>query len=626
MDENRWPLVEAIFEQALERSPAELHQFLEAACEGDQDLLRDVEHLLRHHGAAEEKGFLESPPGISGSLRSNSPQEDPYIGSNLGPYRILRWQGGGGMGDVYLAMRQADFHHQVAVKVLKRNLNAVDVVRRFRNEIQILAALGRHENIAALLDAGTTEDGLPYLVMEYVDGEPLGSYCDHHRHTIQERIELFQRVCAAVHFAHRHMVIHRDLKMGNILVRADGVPKLIDFGIAKLTVPELGDPSFFPGPTAHRMMTLEYASPEQVRRDPLTAATDVYSLGVVLYELLAGCKPHVFGDTAGQDYVKVICDQEPPSPSAALKQDPGEVSKLRSTTPRKLKNLLAGDLGKIVLKALRKEPQRRYGTVEGLSDDLARFLKGFPVEARPPRPTRRAFLWCRRNPVPAALLATVFLTLGVGLWHLDRLSDQLVRAAAIEGATLEAQTLSIVQDFYAKVVVANIEGRVPVTHRYAMVDGAIPVPASFTIDLGKQIRASHVAGMVARLYSDFPFAQREGGGPQDEFEVLALEQLRANPEQPFYRFETYEGRPSLRYASARVMQGACVACHNSHPDSTKTDWEVGELRGVLEIIRPLDLDIARVQNRLRETFAFMLGVSVLLIVLALFFTRTGRKG
>jgi serine/threonine protein kinase len=625
MESERWRLVEDLFEQALAQDPEARGQFLQDACGGDDALREEIQQLLSHHGAVEAQDFLAPEAALH---RAEAPPEDPYIGQDFGPYRIQRRLGHGGMGNVYLAVRHADFRQQVAIKVLRRGMDSESILQRFRNEIQVLAALSKHENIAALLDAGTTDDGLPYFVMEYVEGEPLDAYCDHHKHSLPERIALFQQVCAAVHFAHQHMIIHRDLKMSNILVRSDGVPKLIDFGIAKLTTPELGVETMAPTAPEGRFMTLEYASPEQARGDPLTTASDVYSLGIVLYELLAGRRPYSLRDAFDADRIRIICDEEPPPPSRALtrdKPDTATVGTRRNTTAAKLRKRLVGDLDNIVLKALRKEPQRRYGTAEGLSDDLARFLDGAPVEARSIGAMELAYRWCRRNPTPAALLVTVALTLGGGMWHLSRLADQLIHATAVEGAALEAQTLSIVQDFYAKAVVAKLRGRVPVTHRYAVVEGAIPVPASFMIDLGEHIRKSQITDMSARLFSDFPFAHREGGGPQDDFERAALRQIRWTPDQPFYRFETYLGRPSLRFATARIMKKACVDCHNTHPDSTRMDWKVGDVRGVLEIIRPLDADIARTRDRLGETFLFMLGVSVILAMLAAFRLRARRR-
>lgn len=634
MSDTRSEVVEALFEQALGRKPEERDRFLQAKCAGDPDLLKAVEQLFRLQDSVVADPVTEAPEPAPSGIGPG----DPYVGKDLGAYRITRRLEQGGMGNVYLGARSIDFRQVVAVKVLRQGMDSEEFQRRFRNEIQILAALRKHQSIAALLDAGTTEDGLPYFVMEYVEGEPLGSYCNHHSHTIRERVELFRKVCDAVHFAHQHMIIHRDLKMSNILVRTDDVPKLIDFGIAKLTVPELGDQTMVPTLVGQRLMTLKYASPEQVRGDPLTTASDVYSLGVILYELLTGRSPYNLNERPGENHVEIICEEEPLAPSAAVKpasasatpdgRDPRieltDTCRMRRTTPKRLRKSLTGDLDSIVLKAMLKEPQRRYSTAEDLSDDLKRFLDGLPVEARPIGSVQKAGRWCLRNPLPAALLVSVLLTFAGGLWQLSRLADQLVQSTAIEGAALEAEVLSVVQDFYSKVVAQKVRDTVPVTHLYKSVEGAIPVPATFTIDLGDHIRKSQVTGMFARLYSGHPFAQRKDGGPRDGFEVAALERLRKDPTEPFYRFESYEGKPALRYATARIMKESCVNCHNSHPDSPKTNWEIGEVRGVLEIIRPLALDITRIHKGLSKTFLYMLGISFLLLGFAVFFLRRGE--
>ncbi len=640
MDAQRWQTIQAIFEEALECGPEARVMVLERACAGAPALRAEVEKLLHYNDNVQRQKFLSSLPLSVKSQMPTSVSSDSLIGQTLGHYRIQKRLGEGGMGNVYLALRTSDYKQLVAIKVLRQGMDTNEILKRFRSEIQVLAVLGKHPNIACLLDAGNTEERSPYFVMEYVEGKFLDDYCNLRNLDLTERIRIFRVVCGAVHFAHQHMIIHRDLKMSNILVQPDGVPKLIDFGIARLIAPELGFQGADPTVTGFRLLTPGYASPEQVRGDSLTTASDVYSLGVILYELLTGHKAHKPDDLQRPESAGHADNEPAPqAPSKVATQAVSvtrtdgkeieltaqQISKARATTPGKLQRLLKGDLDHIVLKAMQKESHCRYSGADYLSEDLLDYLENRPVMARPLGKAQQLIRWCQRNPLPSGLFLTVLFTLAAGLWHLSHLSAQLVQTTALQGAALEADILQQVQDFYSKVVVDSVKDQVPVTHRYAVTEGAIPVPASFTIDLGEHIRKSQTTAMFVRLYSDYPFRYRDDGGPQDEFEQLALTHLRENKGKPFYRFESYEGRKSLRYATARVMEASCVTCHNSHEDSTKTDWKKGDVRGVLEIIRPLDQDILRAQTSLRDTFFYMLALSVLLVVLAVVALRLGNQ-
>jgi serine/threonine protein kinase/tetratricopeptide (TPR) repeat protein len=393
MTPEQWQQVKGLFHAALERAPSQRAQFLAEVCAGDVGLHQEVASLLAAH---EDAGsFIEAPAVAEATAWLADVSDDPLLGRRLGPYQILQALGHGGMGTVYLARRADDqYQKQVAIKLVKRGLGTEFLIRRFRTERQILASLD-HPNIAKLLDGGTTEDGLPYLVMDYIEGCPIDAYCDRHRLPLRERLTLFCTVCAAVQYAHHHLIVHRDLKPSNILVTAEGVPKLLDFGIAKLLNPEQWAQTHATMATGPPAMTLAYASPEQIRGEPITTASDVYSLGVVLYELLTGQHPYGFPSHVPHDLARIICEEDPQKPSTALRRL-GEVSTSRGTPqstlaesqpcdwhPEKLRRRLAGDLDNIVLMALHKAPQRRYAAVEQLAEDIRRHLAGRPVLARP---------------------------------------------------------------------------------------------------------------------------------------------------------------------------------------------------------------------------------------------------
>ncbi len=406
MTSERWKRIEALFEQTLETPAAARPQFLQAI--GDREVRSEVESLLHAHRQA--GAFLDEPDRF---LSSESFEADTLSpGQIIDRYRIIREIGRGGMGAVFLAERADDeYQKQVAVKLIKRGTDTDSVVRHFRNERQILAGFD-HANIARLFDGGTTESGLPYFVMEYVEGLPIDEYCNAHALSVVERLKLFREVCGAVSYAHRHLVIHRDIKRSNILITVEGVPKLLDFGIAKIL--QEGDEPLATI-TGMRRMTPASASPEQVRGQPVTTASDVYSLGVVLYELLCGRSPYQFTSESPHEMARVITEIEPKKPSTALARE-GDNSKLGpSRTGFRNSKSLKGDLDNIVLMALRKEPERRYQSVEQFSEDIRRHLEERPVLARKDTVSYRAAKFTRRNKAGLAAAALVLLILIGGI-------------------------------------------------------------------------------------------------------------------------------------------------------------------------------------------------------------------
>jgi len=354
-----------------------------------------------------------------------APQASTMEGQRFGAYQVIREIGRGGMGAVYLAGRADDqFKKRVALKVLRADVNAQEVLSRFKHERQILASFD-HPNIAGLLDGGSTPNGEPYFVMDYVEGTPIDQYCDSHGLTVAERITLFRQVCSAVQYVHQNLIVHRDLKPSNILVTPEGVPKLLDFGIAKILRPETMVDMVNATRAEDRVMTPAYASPEQVRGEPITTASDIYSLGVVLFELFTGRRPYRMKSNTAHELARVICDEEPDKPSTAItKTDQGtvqkaerveELSRKRSTEPDRLEKRLKGDLDNILLKAMRKEPQRRYASVEQFSEDLHRHLTNLPVSAHEDSLGYRAEKFIRRNIVPVTAGAIAVLSLLAGL-------------------------------------------------------------------------------------------------------------------------------------------------------------------------------------------------------------------
>jgi serine/threonine protein kinase/tetratricopeptide (TPR) repeat protein len=423
MAPERWPEVKEILAAALEMEPALREGYLERACAGKPDIRQEVESLI---ASFEDAGdFIERPALEPG-------EASQAIGRRIGAYRIEELIGHGGMGSVYRAIRvDSEFRQQVAIKLVKPGMDTSFVLRRFRNERQILASLD-HPHIARLLDGGTTDDGLPYFVMEHIQGKPIDQYCDEKKLPTSERLKLFRDVCSAVHYAHEKMVIHRDIKPANILITADGSPKLLDFGIAKILDPDLATSALDPTATVLRLMTPEYASPEQVRGEPITAASDVYSLGVLLYELLTGHRPYRLRSRSAYEIVQVICEGTPDRPSSAVTKTvevtrgsgtvtltPEAVSETREGEPAKLRRRLAGDLDNIAMKAIRKEPHRRYASAAELSEDIRRHLEGAPVQARGDTVTYNAFRFVRRHrtAMVAGFVAAICVAASMAFFH-----------------------------------------------------------------------------------------------------------------------------------------------------------------------------------------------------------------
>jgi eukaryotic-like serine/threonine-protein kinase len=414
MTTHGWQRLEDLFHAALERPPAERAAFLAEACGDDPELRVEVERLLE--ADAQASVFVGSASAELGRVAASVAPQSEQIGS----YRIIRELGRGGMGTVYLAERaDAQFSMRVAIKLIKRGMDSDAVLARFRHERQILAGL-EHPNIARLLDGGTTPEGLPYFVMEYVDGQPIDEYCRAHALAVNARLALFQQVCAAVSYAHQHLVIHRDLKPSNILVTTDGVPKLLDFGIAKLLEP--GDADVSVTEFGGQAMTPQYASPEQLRGARVTTVSDVYALGVLLYELLSGSRPYDLSDKPAEDARQIVTATNVARPSSVAARKGDQI----------LARRLSGDLDMIVLTAMRQDPAERYSSVALLSDDVRRHVEGLPVVARGDSWTYRTARFVRRRKLGVAAAAAIVLSLIGGVittaWQARVAQEERARA------------------------------------------------------------------------------------------------------------------------------------------------------------------------------------------------------
>lgn len=548
-----WERIEAIFFEAVAAPRDTLGALLDRLCDGDDGLRREVEELLAAHerGSLLDGGAINlvSVPALMGLIDEGEGGDDPLIDRHLGPYRIVAPIGEGGMGVVYRAVRDDDqYRKEVALKVVRTGMDDPEIIRRFMEERQILASL-EHPNVARLLDGGMTSNGRPWVAMEYIaDGLPLDRYCDDRSLNLPSRLLLFNAVASAVHYAHQNLIVHRDLKMGNILVTSTGDPKLLDFGIARY----LQDGATVePGEMTRiglRMLTPEYASPEQLTGGAITTASDIYSLGVILYILLCGHRPYApWRNRPTHELERAICHESPPPPSDVLRRDdPGapdiaSIAAVRSTSPDRLRRDLSGDLDTIVMQAMDKDPARRYASVQGLAEDLGRFLAGLPVLARRDTLGYRAGKFVRRHVVGVASASALFLSVaGFGLSMARQRSRIARQSRQIRSERDRAERIvSFLKDLFMRAEPGSPGGGGDVTARELLQRGWERVQRELAGEPEAQSELMHVIGQV-----------QMGMGLFDEAAMILQAALDL-------RAEAYGDR-SVEYATTlHQLAGAC---------------------------------------------------------------------
>ena len=612
MQAKNWKKIKEIIGEVLELAPSERQKFLS---EFDDETRAEVESLL----AFEEES--ESAMNLSAVEFSkdffDEDEQNRLIGQQIGNYKIIGELGQGGMGAVYLGTRaDGKFEQKVALKLLKREMNTSALRRRFQQEREILASL-EHPNIARLLDAGTTDDKIPFLAMEYVEGLPIDVYCNKHKLDLSQRLDLFRKVCAAVNFAHRNLIVHRDLKPSNILVNDEGNPKLLDFGISKIlsaefeqinssTVTKLG------------VMTPSYASPEQLQSKSVTTATDIYSLGVILYELLSGHRPFETKEADLKEIYKAVLEIEPPPPSALVEtiskefklqteakteilaekisNNETEANKMRHTTPQTVKlnpSSLRGDLDNIVLKSLRKEPERRYSSAENLAEDIHRHQRGLPVTARPNTFAYRAEKFISRNKASVIGGSLIILAIIGGivatLWQARVARAERTKAEKRFGDVRKLAN-SYIFDVYPEI--ENLEGSLKarekiLTNALQYLD-SLSNEASGDLELQSELATAYEKiGDVQGAQSNSSLGNVEAGlTSYRKAQKLREAVYSANPAN----LETKEKLANNYYTTARTLW------NNSQTEEAEAEFEKGlKLRRELVAAQP---DSVEAQNRL----------------------------